>query len=164
MGVLLYDAGQRVPVRVRARSRADADSGYHDGRDVLPIGYGRSDMTGDVWEWTADCFRTERAVSSCCIPGVPEGARECRSRMSVSPGGWARVVRICASPTAGCGIGLRRASKLGRGHRHLSPGVPVRGTGSVVTVRWCQVMEAGPARRVRRSVGAVRRSWRGWRG
>lgn len=36
-----------------------------------PNGYGLSDMTGNVWEWTVDTFGSHRPATTCCSPGSP---------------------------------------------------------------------------------------------
>jgi len=33
-----------------------------------PTGYGLSDMTGNVWEWTADLFDADPSEAPCCGP------------------------------------------------------------------------------------------------
>lgn len=36
-----------------------------------PNGYGLSDMTGNVWEWTADYFHSQHTAPTCCAPLNP---------------------------------------------------------------------------------------------
>jgi formylglycine-generating enzyme required for sulfatase activity len=52
-------------------------------------GYGLSDMTGNVWEWTCDYFTPRHpadAAEACCVPRNPRVTGPERSRVPGQPG------------------------------------------------------------------------------
>lgn len=58
-----------------------------------PNGYGLSDMTGNVWEWTADHFHPRPAAHACCAP-EPEAGERCARRV-VKGGSYLCAANYC---------------------------------------------------------------------
>ena len=64
-----------------------------------PTGYGLSDMTGNVWEWTRDRFDADPSEAPCC--GPPAGRRD------RAPRHQGRLASVRARTTV-CATGQRR--------------------------------------------------------
>jgi formylglycine-generating enzyme required for sulfatase activity len=69
--------------------RTDGYAGTSPVGSFDPNGYGLYDMTGNVWEWTADYFAPHEAgetISPCCVPRNPRVVDPDPSRVAGEPG------------------------------------------------------------------------------
>ena len=84
--------------------RADGYEGTSPVATFAPNGYGLYDMTGNVWEWTAD--HLPRTTAS---PASTRAARRACCPASASRGASSRAARTCARRTTACASAPRRA-------------------------------------------------------